>query len=138
MNKVNVVQFSSHPLIDNSDFSESLQRIDHLSGDTLILPTQVVLVSADIASSPQLDRLFPLDSIADYPLSKLRPAGLDPEIFSSSFFRDSLSCWQQKLPMLALKRPQDAKKFGRLACLITEQDALFRLAQMYASALVQG
>jgi hypothetical protein len=138
MNKVNVVQFSPRPLTDISEFSESLRRIDYLPGNALTLPTQVALASADIASSQQLDRLFPLDSIADYPLSRLRPTGLDPEIFSPSFFRDSLSSWQQKLPTLALQRPRDARKLGRLARLITEQDSLFRLAQMYASALVQG
>jgi hypothetical protein len=138
MNKINVVQFSSRPLIGVSEFSESLLRIDDPPGNELVLPTQVALVASDIPSSQQLERLFPLDSIADYPLSRLRPTGLNPDIFSSSFFRESLSCWQQQLPALALQRPRDARKFGRLARLMSEQDSLFRLAQMYASALVQG
>ncbi len=138
MNTVSVVQIASRETVPSSEFSEGLITVDHHTQGDLALPAQAALISADISDTQQLQRLFPLSSISNYPIDQLRPSALDPGIFSAAAFRDSLSVWQQDLQEIALQHRQHARKFGRLARLLAEQDALFRLAQMYASALVQG
>lgn len=138
MNNIDSVRIAGQEVAPSSEFSGGLIAIERVRPDDLALPVQISLVSADVSEKPQLDMLYPMSSISDYPFGMLRPSGLDPEIFSSASFRDSLSCLQQQLQMLAVQRHPGARKFGRLARVLSRQDDLFRLAQMYASALIQG
>ncbi len=138
MNNIDSVQVSSWEALRRPEFSDGLVAVNRAMPEVLSLPVQVSLVSADVSDKAQLESLYPMACIADYPISSLRPAGLDPEIFSAACFRDSLSSLQRQLQLIALERRSDARKFGRLSRLLSDQDALFRLAQMYSSALVQG
>lgn len=138
MDKIAITRPASQELGAESNVSEGLVGISHLSNTEALLPNQFSLVSADSPDRLQLDLLFPLSSIADYVIEQLRPSGVNPIIFSPSQFRDALSAWQDELQGLALRRHSDARKFGRLANLLTQRDALSRLAQMYSSALLQG
>ena len=138
MDKIAITRPASQELGAESNVFEGLVGISHLSNTEALLPNQFSLVSADSLDRLQLDLLFPLSSIADYVIEQLRPSGVNPIIFSPSQFRDALSAWQDELQGLALRRHSDARKFGRLANLLTQRDALSRLAQMYSSALLQG
>jgi hypothetical protein len=101
-------------------------------------PTLVKLASPDVNDPQQLDLLFPLHSIADFVVEQLRPTDLNTEIFSMSRFNDAIHAWQIHLQELAIEHPPHARRFGRLARLLRERNALFRLAKMYSSALLQG
>ena len=138
MDKIAITRPASQELGAESNVFEGLVGISHLFNTEALLPNQFSLVSADSPDRLQLDLLFPLSSIADYVIEQLRPSGVNPIIFSPSQFRDALSAWQDELQGLALRRHSDARKFGRLANLLTQRDALSRLAQMYSSALLQG
>ena len=138
MDKIAITRLASQEFGDESNVFEGLVGISHLSNTEALLPNQFSLVSADSPDRLQLDLLFPLSSIADYVIEQLRPSAVNPIIFSPSQFRDALSAWQDELQVLALRRHPDARKFGRLANLLTQRDALSRLAQMYSSALLQG
>lgn len=138
MNNIESSQVLTRELVRSSEFADGLSSIDRMVPATLTLPVQVSLVSADVPDKPQLEALYPMTSLSDYPINTLRPTGLDPDIFFAACFRDTLAGATQQLQLMALQRRSDARKFGRLARLLSEQDALFRLAQMYASALVQG
>jgi hypothetical protein len=138
MDKIAITRLASQEFGDESNVFEGLVGISHLSNSEALLPNQFSLVSADSPDRLQLDLLFPLSSIADYVIEQLRPSAVNPIIFSPSQFRDALSAWQDELQVLALRRHPDARKFGRLANLLTQRDALSRLAQMYSSALLQG
>ncbi len=138
MDKIAITRLASQEFGDESNVFEGLVGISHLSNREALLPNQFSLVSADSPDRLQLDLLFPLSSIADYVIEQLRPSAVNPIIFSPSQFRDALSAWQDELQVLALRRHPDARKFGRLANLLAQRDALSRLAQMYSSALLQG
>lgn len=138
MNNIDSVQISTTESIRHSEFTDGLIAIERTIPESLTLPVQVALVSADVSDKPQLDALYPMVSISDYALNALRPSGLAPEIFAVACFRDALASIPQQLQLLALQGRADARKIGRLARLLAKQDDLFRLAQMYASALVQG
>ncbi len=138
MEKIAITRLSPHELSPGSDLFDGLSGISHLAISEPLLPNQFSLVSAESPDRQQLDLLFPLSSIADYLIEHLRPTGLNPAIFSASQFRDALTSWQDELQDLALRRHPGARKFGRLAQLLAQRDALFRLAQMYSSALLQG
>jgi hypothetical protein len=135
---MNSLQISSQEIGRPSEFTDGLVAINRSLPDSMALPVQVFLVSSDVSDKPQLDALYPMTSISDYALNALRPSGLNPDIFSSACFRDSLASIPQQLQLLALQGRADARKIGRLARTLAKQDELFRLAQMYASALVQG
>lgn len=138
MNTIDSLKISKSSAELRSEFSEGLVYVDRVIPEALSFPVQVALVSADVSDKPQLETLYPMASIADYSTTMLRPSGLDPSIFSGSSFRDVLASMPQQLQLLAWQHRSDSRKLGRLAQVMSRQDDLFRLAQMYASALVQG
>ena len=138
MNAMDSIQASTTEIVRRPEFSDGLIAIDRALPDSIALPVQVSLVSAEVSDKPQLEALFPLTSMSDYTFNTLRPSGLDQEIFSAAHFRDALASFPQQLQWLAMHGRADPRKIGRLARLLSKQDELFRLAQMYASALVQG
>ena len=132
------IQTSTAEISWKPEFADGLVAIDRTLPDSISLPIQVSVVSAEVSDKPQLEALYPMTSISDYALNSVRPSGLDPEIFSAAYFRDALASVPQQLQLVAMQGRADARKIGRLARLLSRQDELFRLAQMYASALVQG
>jgi hypothetical protein len=121
-----------------SDSLDSLFEISRQNQAGLSLPSSVSLTAPDISDCQQLDLLFPLQSIDDFVIGQLRPTDLGAGIFSPSKFIESIDMWQVQLQKLALERPADARRFGRLARILRERHALCRLAKMYSSALLQG
>jgi hypothetical protein len=138
MDKIAITRHYAPASQTASDVVDGLVEISRRSQADLFLPSQVSLAVPDASDHQQLDLLFPLQSIGDFVLEQLRPNGLDTGIFSASKFHESIGLWQVQLQKLALEQPTDARRFGRLARLLRERDALCRLAKMYSSALLQG
>lgn len=128
---------SAYPHLTSDSF-EGLTDVLHLYSSDESLPVQVNLITPETSNQQQLDLLFPRGSISDDIVQRLRPVIVNPGIFYTSQFRDSLLACQASLQHMALQRPADAKIFGRLGHLLREKDALLRLAKMYSSALLQG
>ena len=138
MDKIAISRQPSPGSRTESDSYDDLFEVSRLDRADLFFPTLVKLVSPDVNEPQQLDLLFPLHSIADFVLEQLRPTDLNTEIFSMSRFNDAIHAWQGHLQELAIEHPSHARRFGRLARLLRERAALFRLAKMYSSALLQG
>lgn len=138
MEKIAITQHPSSGSRIESDSYDGHFEVTHLDQAGLFFPTLVKLASPDVNDPQQLDLLFPLHSIADFVVEQLRPTDLNTEIFSMSRFNDAIHAWQIYLQELAIEHPPHARRFGRLARLLRERNALFRLAKMYSSALLQG
>ena len=138
MDKIAITRHSTPGSQAASDVFDSLFEISRLNQADLSLPSLIVLVAPDVSDRQQFDLLFPLQSITDFILGQLRPVELDSGIFSAGKFNESISLWQVQLQKLALERPTDARRFGRLSRMLRERHALCRLAKMYSSALLQG
>lgn len=138
MDKIAITRQPSPGAQIGSESYDGLFEISRLTQNDLFLPALVKLASPEANDSQQFDLLFPLHSISDFVLEQLRPTDLNTAIFSVSRFNDALMAWQTSLQHLALEQPSDARRFGRLARLLRERAALFRLAKMYSSALLQG
>jgi hypothetical protein len=138
MSNVTVARPPSGYLPTDSESFDGLVDVLHLDTTGSSLPPQVALFTPEVGDRQQLDVLFPMCSINDTILERLRPSHLNPAIFSTSQFKQSLAAWQGYLQKLSLEQPSEARKFGRLAGLLKEKDALRRLANMYSSALLQG
>ena len=128
---------SAYPELASDSF-DGLTEVVHLDSSDDSLPVQVSLLTPETSHQQQLDRLFLRGSISEVIVQRLRPVVVNPGIFCTSQFRDSLLACQASLQQMALQHPADAKIFGRLGRLLREKDALLRLAKMYSSALLQG
>jgi hypothetical protein len=138
MDKIAITRQPTPDARVGSDSYDGQFEISHLSQDDIFLPTLVKLASTNANDSQQFDLLFPLHSIDDFVLEQLRPTDLSTEIFSASRFNDAINGWQIHLQHLAVEHPSQARRFGRLARILRDRAALFRLAKMYSSALLQG
>lgn len=138
MDKIAITRQTSLDARVSSDSYDVQFEISRLADEDIALPTLVKLASTNANDLQQFDLLFPLHSITDFLLEQLRPTDLKTEIFSVSRFNDAINSWQIHLRHLALEHPSEARRFGRLARLLRDRAALFRLAKMYSSALLQG
>ena len=118
-----------------------LETISHKATVKLDFPAQPQqsrLSPAEIMDFGQVDMLFPLVSYDDFIISYLLPYLEESELFYPSGFRNKLSQTRLSLREQAAIHPESAKKFGRLAALLDDEQKLFDLLQLYRSALLQG
>lgn len=116
----------------------SLNEVDRHQAPTIPIPLQPSVFGTDVRQAPLLDQLYPPSKINAYLSEQLRPTGLDPSLLTPASFRKELLQGKQLLKEIALLRPSDARRLGRLSRLLDDHDALCRLAHLYASSLLQG
>ncbi len=138
MNRVKTQQIDRSASPSDSVFGGSISAIDRRPIPAITLPAQPSIFNADSEGSQQLDALYPLSSIHRYLHDHLRPSGIDRSLLTPSHFQAELVSCRHLIRQLALNRRSGSRRIGRLARLLDEQDALCRLAQLYASALLQG
>lgn len=104
----------------------------------LSLPVQVDLQPSALAENPQLDQLFALTTLDDFIHQRLAPDLYDLSVLTPSIFSASLAILRTELPSRAGSRRELARRLGKLASLLDEQEELGRLVRLYCSALLQG
>ncbi len=102
------------------------------------LPVRSDLQPSALTEQVQLDRLFSLSTLDDFIHRQLVPDLHDRALMSPSRFRMTLDSTRKTVLEQAGQRRDLARKLGKLAAVLDEQDELVRLAQLYCAALVQG
>ncbi len=116
----------------------SLNSVDRRGPPDTPLPVQPPVLGTDAYPVPLLDQLYPASQMNAYLNEQLRPTCIDPYLLTPASFRSELIAGKQLLKDLALRRPSDARRLGRLSRLLDDHDALCRLAHLYATSLLQG
>lgn len=86
----------------------------------------------------QLELQFRLQSYEDFIRGRLTPTFGSSGFIAPARFRSSLKLLRYRLQHLAKQKQASARRFGRLAQLLDDQDELARLAQMYFSSVLRG
>jgi hypothetical protein len=129
------MQISKPFLFDSLSGIEKILRQDL---ESIRLPDLPELQPSELFTPDQLENYLSLPTLDDYIASSLRALIHDANILSPKRFRIVLSSTAKTLRDLAKHNPKMARRFGRLALLLDEDQALFDLLQIYRSALVQG
>ena len=129
------MQISRPSIFDSSRCIEKILRQDL---DSIRLPDLPELSPTDLFAPDQLEHFLFLPTLDDYISSSLRAMIHDSNILAPKRFRSVLSSTAKTLRDMAKLNPKLARRFGRLALLLDEDQALFDLLQIYRSALVQG
>lgn len=120
------------------DSSLGIEKILRQDIEFIRLPDLPDLQPAERFTPDQLENYLSLPTLDDYIATSLRALIRDANILSPKRFRIVLSSTANTLHKLAKDNPKMARKLGRLASLLDEDQALFDLLQIYRSALVQG
>lgn len=120
------------------DASRGITRIDRQCLDQVQVPAGAPLHPAEIFEPAKLASLLAMPSLDDYIAACLRPTLLDTSLLGPARFRKVLSETATSLRARARLNPKAAKRLGRLASLLDEEQSLLELLQMYRSALLQG
>ena len=129
------MQISKPLLFDSASGIEKILRQDL---ESIRLPDLPDLQPAEFFTPDQLEKYLSLPTLDDYIATNLRALIQDASILSPKRFRIVLNSTSRTLRDLAKNNPTMARRFGRLALLLDEDQALFDLLQIYRSALVQG
>jgi hypothetical protein len=138
MNRAKVQSLGQTGPQSDSAFGASVASIDRKSVPDIALPVQPSIFSADSVGPLQLEQLYPVSCIDSYRHEYLRPKAIDPSVLTPPGFQSELFATRKLIREMAGSRSADARRIGRLARVLDEHDTLCRLAQMYASALLQG
>ncbi len=120
------------------DSASGIEKILRQDLESIRLPDLPDLQPAELFSPDQLEKYLSLPTLDDYISTSLRALIQDASILSPRRFRIVLNSTSKTLRDLAKNNPKMARRFGRLALLLDEDQALFDLLQIYRSALVQG
>ncbi len=129
----------AHPAPDASFHADSgIASISRLAVPSVSLPAQADLQPSALTEQVQLDRLFALRTLDDFIHRQLIPDLHDLALLSPTRFRMTLGSTRRTVLEQAAQQRDLARKLGKLAAVLDEQDELVRLAQLYCAALVQG
>lgn len=130
---------STRPTLVSAFHADS--GIDHISrhvAPAVTLPVRADLQPASLSEQPQLERLFEMTTLEDFIHHHLAPDLRDLTLLAPARFRATLAATRKDVLNQAGRQRALARKLGKLAALLDEQDELVRLAQLYCSALLQG
>ena len=130
---------STRPALVSALHADSgIDRISHQAAPAVTLPIRAELQPAALSEQPQLERLFEMTTLEDFIHQRLAPDLRDLALLAPSRFRSTLAATRRDVLNHARRQRVLARKLGKLAALLDEQDELVRLAQLYCSALLQG
>ncbi len=130
---------STRPTIVSAFHADSgIDRISRQVAPAVNLPVRAELQPATLSTQPQLERLFEMTTLEDFIHQQLAPDLRDLALLAPARFRATLTTTRQDVLNHAGRQRALARKLGKLAALLDEQDELVRLAQLYCSALLQG
>ncbi len=130
---------STRPTLVSAFHADSgIDRISRHVAPAVTLPVRADLQPATLSEQPQLDRLFEMTTLEDFIHQHLAPDLLDLALLAPARFRATLAATRKDVLNQAGRQRALARKLGKLAALLDEQDELVRLAQLYCSALLQG
>lgn len=115
-----------------------IDRISRQVAPAVILPVRADLQPAALSEQLQLERLFEMTTLEDFIHQHLAPDLRDLALLAPARFRATLAATRKDVLNQAGRQRALARKLGKLAALLDEQDELARLAQLYCSALLQG
>ncbi len=115
-----------------------ITRISRQAVQSVRLPSSSDLQPSGLTEQVQLDRLFALSTLDDFIHRQLIPDLHDLALLSPARFRVTLDSTRKTVLKQAVQQRNLARKLGKLAALLDEQDELVRLAQLYCAALLQG
>lgn len=115
-----------------------IARISRQVAPAVALPVRADLQPAALSEQPQLERLFEMTTLEDFIHQQLAPDLHDLAMLAPARFRATLAATRRDVLQQAGRQRALARKLGKLAALLDEQDELVRLAQLYCSALLQG
>ena len=130
---------STRPALVSAFHADSgIARISRQVAPAVSLPVRTELQPATLSEQPQLERLFEMTTLEDFIHQRLAPDLRDLTLLAPARFRATLATARKDVLNQACRRRALARKLGKLAALLDEQDELMRLAQLYCSALLQG
>ncbi len=130
---------STRPTLISAFHADSgIARISRRETPAVSLPVRAELQPAALSEQPQLERLFEMTTLEDFIHHQLAPDLRDLALLAPARFRATLAATRKDVLNQAGRQRALARKLGKLAALLDEQDELVRLAQLYCSALLQG
>ena len=130
---------STRPALASAFHADSgIARISRQAAPAVSLPVRAELQPAAVSEQPQLERLFEMTTLEDFIHQRLAPDLRDLALLAPARFRATLATTRKDVLNQARRQRALARKLGKLAALLDEQDELVRLAQLYCSALLQG
>ncbi len=129
----------THPAPVSAFHADSgITGISRQAAPAVSLPLRTDLQPSALTEQAQLDRLFALNTLDDFIHRQLVPDLRDLALMSPPRFRVTLESTRKIVLKQAGLQRDLARKLGKLAAVLDEQDQLVRLAQLYCAALLQG